>query len=119
MNTAQSRLGTLQYGILLLTAATGVIHLFLATLDLPAQARVMFALNGIGYFVLVVGLYFLPQLAGRRGLVRLALMAYTAVTIIGWLVLNGDFTDPLGVITKLIEIILIILLVMEHRAQTA
>jgi ABC-type Na+ efflux pump permease subunit len=79
----------------------------------------MFALNGIGYFALVIGLYFLPQLAGRRKMVRLLLMAYTAVTILGWVVLNGDFTDPLGLITKLIEIVLIILLVMEHRAQPA
>lgn len=42
-------------------------------------------------------------------------MAYAVVTVILWLVMNGDFTSPLGVITKLVELALIVLLYLDRK----
>jgi hypothetical protein len=112
-----TRLGPLQYGIIALVFATAFIHLFLATLDL-GTLRVLFALNGLGYLALVGGLYLpLPVLAPYRNAILWLLVAYATVTIVLWWVMNGDFTDPLGVANKAIEVVLILLLVLEARRQ--
>jgi hypothetical protein len=40
-------------------------------------------------------------------------MAYAAVTIVAWAIMNGDFTDPIGVSTKTVEVLLIIFLWLD------
>ena len=95
-------------GIVVLTLATALIHLQLAFPD-PA-----FILNGLGYLTLLAVLY-LPvgRLARYRGILRWALIGYTALTIFLWIVLGAR--TPIGYIDKIIEILLILLLLIEAR----
>jgi hypothetical protein len=76
---------------------------------------IMFYLNGIGYLVLVAALY-MPQLKQQRGLVRWALIAYTAVTIIAWVIVGARNT--IAYVDKLIEVTLIVLLFIEGRQSS-
>ncbi|MCY4410841.1 MAG: hypothetical protein OXC27_10270 [Caldilineaceae bacterium] len=96
-------------GLALLTA---LIHLFLGV-----QGGIfIFILNGLGFIALVVGLYLLPQLANWRTHIRWALVAYTAVTIIAYFVVNQNALDSgIGLLTKAVEVILIVLLYLQTR----
>lgn len=112
MNESQSRFGAVQIGIIILTLATALIHFSLLFPD-P-----MFILNGLGYLTLLAA-FFLPIdfLKDRHNLIRWLFIAFTAVTILGWIAI-GDKSWPggaLGYITKLIEIGLIGLLVVDGR----
>jgi hypothetical protein len=109
MKTTQ--FGTLQIAIILLTVATAVIHL---SLGIP-NGLTMFILNGIGYLGLLVA-HYLPQLRAYQNYTRWALIGFTALTILAWAVVTKvDLTNPIGVITKLIEVTLIVCLVLEGR----
>ena len=104
------QLGLKQYGLIGLTVATAIIHLFIGVTNLP-NGGVLFVLNGIGYLALVAGLYFVPQLAGQRSMVRWVLIGFAALTIILYFVINDDpLGSILGLITKVIELVLIVLL---------
>lgn len=104
------QLGTNQYLIIALAVITAVIHIFIG--------GPLFILNGLGYLGLV-GLYyfgsrFLPQVMGFRPQIRWVLIGYTAITIILYFVMNPNaFSSPLGLITKAVEIILIVMLLRE------
>jgi hypothetical protein len=104
----RNSIGTLQIGIILLVIATAAIHL---SLGIP-NFLVMFILNGIGYLILVTALY-LPQLQRYRRLIRWALIAFAAVTIVGWIAIGARTT--IGYLDKVIEVVLIILLMIEMR----
>ena len=104
----RNSIGTLQIGIILLVIATAAIHLSLGIPDF----LVMFILNGIGYLVLVTALY-LPQLQRYRRLIRWALIAFAAVTIVGWIAIGARTT--IGYLDKVIEVALITLLMIEMR----
>ena len=101
--------GALRAGIAALTLATALIHL---QLNFPDP---VFILNGLGYLALLVAL-FLPSLARYRGLVRWALIGYTALTILLWLFLGAR--TPIGYMDKVIEIVLIALLLIEARRSS-
>lgn len=112
MSTKQPSFGAVQIGIIILAVATAVIHFSLLFPD------VLFILNGLGYLTLLV-LYFLPIgiFQQRHNLVRWAFILFTGVTILGWVAI-GDKSWPasaLGYITKLIEVLLIVLLVLDGR----
>ena len=107
------QLGSKQYGVIGLTIATAIIHLIVGVLNLP-NGGALFVLNGIGYVVLLAALYFLPQLAGRRSQVLWAFIGYTAVTFILYFVFNGTDWSPIGIVDKIIELVLIVLLWMER-----
>ncbi|MFO7169284.1 MAG: hypothetical protein DIU80_014765 [Chloroflexota bacterium] len=111
MNVAQTRIGPLQLGILVLALATALIHIMLA---IPTNL-ILFYLNGLGYIALAVALL-LPQLAPYRRLIRYALMAFTAVTIIGWAVAGERST--IAYIDKLIEVALLVLLIVDMRRSS-
>jgi hypothetical protein len=101
----------IRIAIILLTVATAAIHLLLGL----RFGDTLFILNGVGYLGLLAALY-LPQLRSYQNYTRWALIAYTAVTILAWAVMTGfDLASPLGVATKLIEVILIICLFLEGR----
>lgn len=105
--TVQRSFGPKQIAIVILTLATALIHISLLFPD------VLFILNGLGYLTLLAA-YFLPLpfVKDNRGLVRWAFMAYIIVTILAWIAM-GDKSWPagaLGYITKLIEIVLVVLL---------
>jgi hypothetical protein len=107
-------LGTRQYAIIALTLVTAVIHLFLGFTS-EGMFQILFILNGLGYIALLVGLYFVPQLADKRSLVRYALLGFTAVTFILYFVFNWpDVVSTMGLIDKAVELVLIILLWMDR-----
>lgn len=107
----------LRIGIIILTVATALIHFRLAFL-FPTP-DLLFLLNGVGYLVLL-GLLYLPLggLTRFRPVVRLALIAYTALTIILYFVIVGFQGNALGYATKTIEIALIALLAVEAATQS-
>jgi hypothetical protein len=95
-------------GVVLLTLATAVVHL---QLNFPDP---IFILNGLGYLGLLAALYLpLPQLAGRRNVVRFVLIGYTALTILLWAAI-GERT-AIGYADKAIEASLVALLLIEAR----
>ena len=102
--TVQRRFGPKQIAIVILTLATAFIHF---SLLFPNP---MFILNGLGYLVLLAA-YFLPIPFAKdnRGLVRWVFIGYTLVTILAWVAI-GDKAWVVGYLTKLIEIVLVILL---------
>lgn len=107
--TSPSAAGTaLKAGIVLLTLATAVVHL---QLNFPDP---VFILDGLGYLALLAALYLpIPQLAGYRNAARWALVGYTALMILLW-VLFGART-AIGYADKLIEVLLITLLLVDAR----
>ena len=105
-----AKFGTTQIIILALGLITAVIHLFL-----PGT---LFKLNALGYLGLLA-LYFIQFgfLPIQRGWVRWAFMAYTALTIILYVVMQvqsgGAFVSALGIVTKIVEAALIFFLWRE------
>ena len=83
--------------IVVLTLVTAAVHASLGGL--------LFTLNAIGYSTLAV-LMVLPGPIGQiRWLVRLALLAFTAATVGGWVLFGARF--PLAYIDKGVEIVLV------------
>ena len=128
-------LSSQSYRIIALALLTALIHLFLGV----QGGIAIFILNGLGFIALVAALYLLPQLAHWSTYIRWALVAYTAITIVAYFVVNQQSTyirwalvaytaitiyfvvnqQPLdsgiGLITKAIEVILIVLLYLQKR----
>ena len=104
--------------IIVLTFATAAIHFGLAAV-FRDRFSILFVLNGIGYIALLDAMYLnLAFLEPYRALARYTLIGFTLVTIIGYFATHPGLTilsDPLGLIDKLIEIALIILLVLDVR----
>lgn len=101
--------GTLRIGIIVLTTATALIHLYLGLLGFP-----LFILNGLGYLGLLAALYLpIPQLARYHDAARWILVGYTALTIFLWILVGAR--TPIGYIDKLIEVALIALLILDAR----
>ena len=121
MNQAKQRrelasLDLLSVGIIVLTIATALIHFVVGLSIGPPGMRpfpLLFYLNALGYLVLLVALY-APPLHRMRRLIRRVLIAYTALTFALWFVL-APHVDTEGVLDKMIEGALIILLVIDDR----
>ena len=84
---------------------------------LPIPMPILFLLNGIGYLVLVTALY-LPALRQYQPIVRWLLILFTAVTIIMYFAIAGLRMNPVGLLTKAVEIALIVLLLIEGRRSS-
>ena len=94
-----------------LALLTGLIHLFVGF-----QSQFILVLNGLGFIALAIGLYLLPQLENWRNQIRWVLIVYTAVTIIGYFAIFPQPLDyGLGLVTKAVEVILIVLLFIQSR----
>jgi hypothetical protein len=107
-------LNTRRYLIILLAVATGLIHLVVLGF-LFGGPQALPILNGLGYLALIVALYFIPQLAKWRPLIRWALIGYTALTFVLYFFLDSNpFGNVLGLVTKAMELALIILLLMDR-----
>ncbi|MCB0034139.1 MAG: hypothetical protein KDE51_08975 [Anaerolineales bacterium] len=112
-------MSNLKTGVIVLTVITALIHLVLGVGQLPNPFGIVFVLNGLGYLALMAGLYFVPQVANMRSQIRWALLGFTAVTFLGYFILNQDaFSSPLGLFDKVVELALMVLLWME-RPKTA
>jgi hypothetical protein len=100
---------TLRYAIFILGLITGVIHTVI--LYLLGYTWLLMPLNGLGFIILTGLVFFEPvMLAGRRNLIIYLFMAYTLITIVGYFVMNSAPYDTIGIITKVIEILLLIAL---------
>ena len=108
-----AKLSGRQKAIVGLTVATALIHIVLGVMS-GGTFLIIFLLNGLGYLALLAALYFLPQFAAQRSMVRWALLAFTAVTFILYFAFNASNPwNPMGLVDKAIELILIILLWQE------
>lgn len=106
---------TIRVIITILGLYTATVHLVVLNLG---GLEPLFILNGLGYFALLGALLFrIP--ANQQSLVHYAFMAYAAVTIIAWVIMNGDLSDPIGVSTKSVEVLLIIFLWLDLKRQAA
>jgi hypothetical protein len=105
-----SKLSTQQWIIVALTLVAALVHLFLP--------GVIFLLNGLGYLGLLV-LYFVKFdfLPIPRNWIRWALAGYAALTAVIYVVMQiqsgGEFVSALGIVTLLVELVLIFLLAKE------
>ena len=108
---------SLQTAILILGAITAVIHLALAFVFGSFDA--IFLLNGLGYIVLLWALLKTPAfLAGLQSLIPWVTILYTVVTIVLFFVFNAETGyGPLGLITKVDEVLLIVAVYMYSRAE--
>ncbi len=115
MDVPKRKISGLQIGIIVLTLATAAIHLFLAIFRPDPMFTPLFILNALGYLALLVA-YLLPQLAAYHSIVRWVFIAFTAVTVIAYFIFNaGNFVNPIGLLAKVIEIVLIVLLFLDGR----
>lgn len=110
---ASHPLGLRQWAIIVLTAATALIHIWLAR-QFESGVDPIFILNGAGYLGLL-GLLYLPiaLLTRYRAAVRWLLIAYTAVTVLAWLFVGARST--IAYVDKAIEIALIVCLWLEWQ----
>lgn len=108
---------SLQTVILILGAITAVIHLALAFVFGSFDA--IFLLNGLGYIVLLWALLKTPAfLDGLKSLLPWVTILYTLVTIVLFFVFNAETGyGPLGLITKVDEVLLIVAVFMYSRAE--
>ena len=112
MNQTRAQLGLLQISIIVLTAATAVIHF---SLVFPNP---LFILNGLGYMSLLAARYLpVSQLRDYRRLLRWALLGYTALTVVLWVIMGARI--PIAYADKVIEVALIVLLWLESRQAGA
>jgi hypothetical protein len=129
-----TRFGALQIAICALSLATAVVHIYLGVIthimvvtqpEATAAAggaaalgffAALFYLDGLGYIVLTVALYH-PAFARFRRLIRWALIALTAATIVAYFALIQGHYDALGIGDKIVEVVLIVLLVVEGRRE--
>jgi hypothetical protein len=108
MKQESVRLGSMQWGIIVLTVATAVIHI---SLVFPS---VLFILNGLGYLTLLAALYLpIPQLRNYRHMARWVLLGYAALTVVLWVIIGAR--GPLAYVDKVIEVVLIVLLWLESH----
>src|SRR5215210_1266154 len=118
MSLLRSSVGLrLRVGILLLTVATAVIHLYLAFAAIPYYGLnfgvMLFILNGLGYLGLLAVLQSpIPQLARFRSAARWALVVFAALTIVLFF-LMAPWYDIIGYVDKAIEVVLIALLIAD------
>ncbi len=110
---------TLRILVLIFGIITALVHLYLGFkfLGIPnaTPPGLLFILNGIAYIVLTAAVVF-DLLPKQRALVHYALIAFAAVTIIAYFVVNKGVGGPLGWVTKLDEVALIIVTYLHLRA---
>lgn len=104
------------YGIILFTLATSFLHLSLY----PQLGLDPIFLNGFGYLALL-GAYFLPIpfFQQRHTLVWWALIGYTVLTIVLWIILGDKQFVPgtssaIGYYAKAAEVILLAFLLADR-----
>jgi hypothetical protein len=83
-------------------------------LPVPLALNQLFALNIVGYLVLVLVFWFVAsRRPAWRWLMDLILIAYVAVICIGWLRLGGPNPQGLGYLSKTMEVILVLALLTD------
>ena len=112
MSGNKAQIGELQILIILVTLFTAAVHLYLGQLWLDP----MFILNGLGYLGLLGALFLpIPIIKEYRSVWRWLLAGFAALTIVLYFVVNGLGITTLGMATKVAEVVLIVLLVLDSR----
>ncbi len=103
-------------GVILVTGLiTAGVHLFMNVV--MGHFDLLFTLNGLGYLGLLTAFFFnVPWISRQRALLTYLFILYAVTTIIAWFIL-GSMTDPIGISTKIDEVILIIALFLNLRAE--
>ena len=101
--TAEPLRAVLRGGVVFLTLTTAAVH---ASLGGP-----LFTLNAIGYAGFAIALVLPGRIAAIHWLVRLGLLGFTAVTIMGWIAFGARF--PLAYVDKGVEGVLVVFLLIE------
>lgn len=91
-----------------LTLATALIHIFLR---FP-----IFILNGLGYLAFLVA-YLAPLPIARQNhrLVKIGFIVYTVITILAWVAIGSNPPTTLGLITKIIEVLLVVSILSDRE----
>ena len=116
-STVRSQMGAVQVGIILLTVATAVIHLYLSTQIIAmGMDGTLFILNGLGYLALLAGLFLpIPIVKEYRPVVRILLIVFTLITIFAWVAMG--MRNTWGFADKAIEIALVVLLWLDRSRK--
>ena len=96
------------------TGAAALMHLRLGLIfEIPIQI-----LNGLGYTGFLIA-RFVPQLTRYQSVIRYGLLGYAVTTVTAYFVINGagGLLFGFGMMTKLIEAVLIVLLWCETQLQ--
>ena len=113
MSQQRPQLNSITYGVIILTAITAFIHLYLS-FQFPNGPDLTFLLNGIGYLALIGAIYApIPFLARYRSLFCWLLIAYTALTILLWFFFGANAWY--AYLDKAVEIALILFAWLETR----
>jgi hypothetical protein len=113
------RIGPVQIGVILLALAAAGIHLYLFLIEgflgdssMLVFYQVLFVANFLAYVTLAAALYLPISLLARiRPVVRVLLIAISVAAIISYFYVN--VIDALGNITKVIEVLLIVLVTVD------
>ena len=113
MQVTATRTNSSRITLIILTVITALIHFERAIED--PDIRILFILNGLGYFALLAGFY-LPAFQRFHKAIRWIFIGYTAVTILlyfVWVAMSGEWTIPLGPLAKLVEAAMIVLILRD------
>ncbi len=96
--------------IIVLTLATAFIHFSLLFPD------TLFILNGLGYLAFLAA-YLAPIPLARQyhRWVKTGFVVYTAITILAWVAIGTNPPTTLGLITKIIEVLLVVCLLSDRE----
>lgn len=105
----------------LITALVHLVYLNVTIFNAEGHIDLLFTLNGLGYLGLLGLFFFQPTFVVEQwDFFHYIFMAFAGVTIIAFFILGGtgfggSAVDPVGYLTKLDELILIIALWMHMR----
>jgi hypothetical protein len=113
---------TLRIAIIVLTLITAAIHLGIGISNILKGSAggldYAFVANGIGYIALLAALFMdVPYFRDNRNLAHWLLIAFAGVTLVGYFVMNGFQFGTVAIITKAVEVLLIIATFMHMRAS--
>ena len=78
---------------------------------------IIMLLNGIGFLTLSIVVYLdTPFFADLKKPILFVFIGFTLATIIGYFALGNGFTQPLGIISKLDESLLVLAIIYYLRA---
>jgi hypothetical protein len=116
--------------ISLLTLITAAVHLFLGingglSLNPEDGLNILFVLNGLGYLYLVVAVFWTPNfLKEQNPMLRRVFIGYVLLTIVLYFVVNitqyglvSTVTSPLGMFTKVVEVLLLVGIWMSRKSE--
>jgi hypothetical protein len=114
METTQTKLTLVRVLMIVAALVTAAVHVVLALGMLNDILAYLFFLNALG-FIGLTAMYLRPLAFFKpyHEALRWGLVGFSAVTILLWVIMNGN-PDPGGVTAKLAEIALIVLLLIDR-----